>query len=79
MGAVTDVSWRAEVARFVTVSVAELGGEGHIVVATFGLCLRAWLKMTTGGESGPNLPTPAALGFASAVLLGQLSGCCCLR
>ena len=79
MGAMTDLSWRAPLARFVTVSVAELGGEGHIVAATFGLCFRAWLKMTTGGESGANVAILAVLGFASAVLLGQLSGCCCLR
>ena len=79
MGAMTDWSWRAPLARVPTVSVAELGGEGHIVVATFGLCLRAWLKMTTGGESGANVARTRVLEFASAVSLGQLSGFCCLR
>ena len=78
MGAKTELLSREPLAMFATVSVAELGGEGHIADATLGLCFRAWLKMTTGGESGVNLMTPAALGFASAAAFGHLI-CCCLR
>lgn len=39
-------------AKFARVSVAGVRVEGHIADATLGLCLRAWLKMTTGGEVG---------------------------
>ena len=79
MGAMTDWSWRAPLARFATVWVAELGGEGHIVSATPGLCLRAWLKMTTGGESEANGGGTVPAVSASAASSAQKSGFCCLR
>lgn len=52
MGAKLALSPRRAPVRFETVSVAGLRAEGHIADATLGLCWRAWLKMTTGGELG---------------------------
>lgn len=52
MGAKLALLSRWALARLVRVSVAGLRAEGHIADATLGLCWRAWLKMTTGGEVG---------------------------
>ena len=53
MGAKLALLTRWALARFVRVSVAGLRVEGHIADATLGLCWRALLKTTTGGEVGP--------------------------
>ena len=77
MGAKFALLPRWALARFASVSVAELRVEGHIADATLGLCWRAWLKMITGGESGDSIKAPESSESDSAcVPPGQLSGCC---
>ena len=59
--------------------VAGLRVVGHIAVATLGLCWRAWLKMTTGGEVASRARDEAleSLGSDSAcVPLAQVTDCC---
>ena len=67
-------SW--PLARFASGIVAELRAEGHIADATLGLCWRAWLKMSTGGEVGSSVNELEVLGSDSARAFVQLSGSC---
>ena len=76
MGGTRVLKKSGPVARSVRVTVSELGEEGHIYDAMLGLCWRAALKMTTGGEVWSNVKGREALGSASAVAFGQSSGCC---
>lgn len=72
---------RWALARLERVSVAGSMGEGHIADATLGLCRRAWLKMTTGGEVGSRRAGEelATLGSDSVCVPFAQATACCLR
>ena len=55
------------------------GVEGHIADATLGLCLRAWLKMTTGGEPASKVEDkePEASGSSDSVCVPLMQGTAC--
>lgn len=66
-------------ARLARVTVAGLRVEGHIADATLGLCLRAWLKMTTGGEVGSRekwVELEASGSDSVCVPFIQVTACC---
>ncbi len=66
-------------ATFERVSVAGLMGEGHIADATSGLCRRAWLKMTTGGEVGSRTAGEELATLGSSSVCVTFAQACCLR
>ena len=57
------------------VSVAGLRVEGHIADATLGLCWRALLKMTTGGEVESKAAVEG-LKDSVCVTFVQVTACC---
>ena len=63
-------------ARLETVSVAGSTAEGHIADATLGLCWRAWLKMTTGGELLSRVAGEEAEALGSDSVCAQVTACC---
>lgn len=67
-------------AKLARVEVAGLRVEGHIADATLGLCWRAWLKMTTGGDVGSRVEgvESEASGSSDSVWVPfiQVTACC---